>query len=89
MLEIKGREVAHLKGTIAKYWFAFLIAPNPVTGKANYKSCLNIPFLKRRGIIYNPDSKKYLAFVFTGHHLRYRDNLTKREAYAFISQENY
>lgn len=85
---IKEKKFKIVKGLEAKYMFAFLIASNPVTGKPNYRHCIRNSMVKKRGIIYNPDTKKYLAFDFTSSSLRYRDNLTEREAMIYLRHEN-
>lgn len=77
------------KGLKAKYLFCFLIYQNP-DGKYNWEICnnRNYRFLFRKGLIYNRDTGRYLAFSFARPPVfRFMDNLNKKQALRYLREE--
>lgn len=75
-----------MTGIEAKYLFCFLINKNS-NGKYNFQICNYIHWIRTIGMIYNPDTKKYLAFEYNYRELRVRDNLTFKQAMLFLRRE--
>ena len=75
-----------MTGIQAKYLFCFLIHKNS-NGKYNFQICHHIPWLRKIGMIYNEDTRRYLAFEYNNRDFRVRDNLTFKEAILFLRRE--
>lgn len=75
-------------GLRAKYLFCFLIHKNS-DGRRNYElpEIKRLSFMRKKGIIYNKETKKYLAFDFHDPKFRVRDNLTWKEVILFLRHE--
>lgn len=76
-----------MTGIQAKYLFCFLIHKNS-NGKYNFQICHHIPWLRTIGVIYNEDTRRYLAFEYNNRDFRVRDNLTFKEAMLFLRKES-